>query len=87
VERIHRKFLEWEMDRSSFVLGIGGGIVCDVAGFAASTYMRGVRFGLVPSTLLAQADAAIGGKNGVNVGGVKNIAGVFNPPGFVLAEF
>jgi len=87
VERIHRKFLEWEMDRSSFVLGIGGGIVCDVAGFAASTYMRGVRFGLVPSTLLAQADAAIGGKNGVNVGQVKNIAGVFNPPGFVLAEF
>lgn len=87
VERIHRKFLEWEMDRSSFVVGIGGGVVCDVAGFAASTYMRGVRFGLVPSTLLAQADAAIGGKNGVNVGGVKNIAGAFNQPEFVLAEF
>jgi len=87
VERIHSKFLEWEMDRSSFVVGIGGGVVCDVAAFAASTYMRGVRFGLVPSTLLAQADAAIGGKNGVNVGGVKNIAGVFNQPEFVLAEF
>ena len=87
VERIHRKLLEWEMDRSSFVVGIGGGIVCDIAGFAASTYMRGVRFGFVPSTLLAQADAAIGGKNGVNVGGIKNIAGVFRQPEFVLADF
>ncbi len=87
VERIHGQFLEWELDRSSFVVGVGGGIVCDVAGFAASTYMRGVRFGFVPSTLLAQADAAIGGKNGVNVGRVKNIAGVFAPPDFVLEDF
>ena len=87
VERIHRSFLDWEMDRSAFVVGIGGGVVCDIAGFAASTYMRGVRFGLVPSTLLAQADAAIGGKNGVNVGGVKNVAGTFDQPEFVLEEF
>ena len=69
------------------MVGIGGGIVCDVAGFAASTYMRGIRFGFVPSTLLAQADAAIGGKNGVNVGGIKNIAGVFKQPEFVLVAF
>jgi 3-dehydroquinate synthase len=87
VERLHRSFLEWEMDRSSFVIGIGGGIVCDIAGFAASTYMRGIRFGFVPSTLLAQADAAIGGKNGVNVGRVKNIAGVFRQPDFVLYDY
>jgi 3-dehydroquinate synthase len=87
VESLHRRFLEWEMDRSSFVVGIGGGIVCDIAGFAASTYMRGVRFGFVPTTLLAQADAAIGGKNGVNVGGIKNIAGVFSQPDFVLEDF
>lgn len=67
VEKIYQKFLEFKMDRSSFVIGIGGGVVCDIAGFSASTYMRGLRFGLVPSTLLVQADASIGGKNGVNL--------------------
>ncbi len=86
VERLHREFLSLELDRSSFVTGIGGGVVCDLAGFAASTYMRGIGFGFVPSTLLAQADAAIGGKNGVNVGGMKNIAGLFRQPEFVLID-
>jgi 3-dehydroquinate synthase len=86
VERVHLEFLGLELDRSSFVVAIGGGVVCDLAGFAASTYMRGVRFGFVPTTLLAQADAAIGGKNGVNVGGMKNIAGLFRQPEFVLID-
>jgi 3-dehydroquinate synthase len=86
VERLHREFLGLELDRSSFLTGIGGGVVCDLTGFAASTYMRGVGFGFVPSTLLAQADAAIGGKNGVNVGGLKNIAGLFRQPEFVLMD-
>lgn len=86
VERLHREFLDLELDRSSFVTGIGGGVVCDLTGFAASTYMRGIGFGFVPSTLLAQADAAIGGKNGVNVGSVKNIAGVFRQPEHVLID-
>lgn len=86
VERLHREFLGLELDRSSFVMGIGGGVVCDLAGFAASTYMRGIGFGFVPSTLLAQSDAAIGGKNGVNVGGVKNIAGLFRQPEYVLID-
>lgn len=86
VEKIYEKFLEWELDRSSFVTAIGGGIVCDLAGFAASTFMRGIDFGFVPTTLLAQVDASIGGKNGVNFRGYKNLVGVFNQPQFVLCD-
>ena len=86
VETIYRKFLELEVDRSSFIIGIGGGIVCDVAGFAASTYMRGIDFGFVPSSLLAQVDASLGGKNGVNFDGYKNIVGAFSQPCFVLCD-
>jgi 3-dehydroquinate synthase len=73
-------------DRGSFIVGIGGGIVCDVAGFVASTYMRGVRFGFVSTTLLSQVDASVGGKNGVNFGGYKNIVGVFSQPEFVICD-
>ncbi len=83
---IYRKFLEAGIDRSTFVLGIGGGIVTDITGFAASTYMRGLRFGFIPTTLLGQVDAAIGGKNGVNIDGYKNIAGTFNQPQFVICD-
>ncbi len=86
VSEIYEWFLDQGMDRTGFVLGIGGGIVCDIAGFAASTYMRGVRFGFVPSSLLAQVDASVGGKNGVNLEGYKNIVGVFNQPEFVICD-
>ena len=61
-------------------------MVCDIAGFAASTYMRGMRFGFVSTTLLAQVDASVGGKNGVNFGGYKNMIGVFNQPEFVICD-
>jgi 3-dehydroquinate synthase len=61
-------------------------VVCDVAGFVASTYLRGVRFGFVATTLLAQADAGAGGKNGVNVGGYKNMVGVIRQPEFVICD-
>ncbi|MCK5058804.1 MAG: 3-dehydroquinate synthase, partial [Candidatus Aminicenantes bacterium] len=64
VEFIFEKLLELEADRSSCIVGIGGGIVCDITGFAASTYMRGLDFGFVSSTLLSQVDAGVGGKNG-----------------------
>lgn len=87
VEKLYERFLELELDRSSCVIGIGGGIVCDVAGFAASTYLRGLHFGFVPTTLLAQADAGIGGKNGVNFKGYKNLIGTISQPGFVLCDF
>jgi len=87
IERIYRRFRDLEVDRSTFVWGVGGGVVCDVAGFAASTYLRGLPFGFVPTTLLAQIDAAIGGKNGVNLDGDKNLIGIFRQPGFVLLNF
>ena len=86
VRNIYEQLLELEADRTSFIIGIGGGIVCDIAGFVASTYMRGVRFGFVSSTLLSQVDASVGGKNGFNVGGYKNIVGVFNQPEFVICD-
>ena len=86
VRYIYEQLLKFEVDRSSFIVGIGGGIVCDIAGFVASTYMRGVRFGFVSSTLLSQVDASVGGKNGLNLGGYKNIVGVFNQPEFVICD-
>ena len=86
VQSIYGKLMDIGADRSSFILGIGGGIVCDIAGFVASTYLRGIRFGFVPSTLLAQVDASVGGKNGVNFGGYKNMVGVFSQPEFVICD-
>lgn len=86
VETLYRRFLAAGVDRATFVLAVGGGIVTDVAGFAASTYMRGLRFGFVPTTLLAQVDASVGGKNGVNVEGYKNMAGTFTQPQFVVCD-
>lgn len=86
VETLYRAFLERGVDRETFILGIGGGIVTDVAGFAASTFMRGLRFGFVPTTLLGQVDASVGGKNGVNVDGYKNMAGCFAQPEFAVCD-
>lgn len=86
VKTIYGKLLELETDRSCFIVGIGGGVVCDIAGFVASTYLRGVRFGFVASTLLSQVDASVGGKNGVNFEGYKNMVGVFNQPEFVICD-
>ncbi len=87
VEKIFDYFLEQKIDRTSFVLGIGGGVVTDVTGFAASTFMRGVKFGFVPTTLLAQVDASLGGKNGVNFRSFKNMVGVIRQPEFCLVDF
>ncbi|MEW6674240.1 MAG: 3-dehydroquinate synthase [Thermodesulfobacteriota bacterium] len=86
VQQIYRQLVAIEADRSVFIVGIGGGVVCDIAGFAASTYMRGVRFGFAATTLLAQVDASVGGKNGVNFDGYKNMIGVFRQPEFVLCD-
>ena len=74
-------------NRSSFIVGVGGGVICDIAGFIASIYMRGLRFGFVPTTLLSITDASIGGKNGVNFKGIKNIIGTINEPEFLLIDF
>lgn len=86
VESLYRRFIELGVDRGTFVLAVGGGIVTDVAGFAAATYMRGLEFGFVPTTLLGQVDASVGGKNGVNVDGYKNMAGTFAQPRFVVCD-
>jgi 3-dehydroquinate synthase len=86
VKFITGKLIELEVDRTSFIVGIGGGIVCDIAGFVASIYERGLRFGFVSTTLLSQVDASVGGKNGVNFEGYKNMMGVFNQPEFVICD-
>ena len=72
--------LEREADRSALLLGIGGGVTTDITAFTASVYKRGIRYALVPTTLLAQVDAAIGGKTGLNFHGYKNIIGTFGTP-------
>ena len=86
LEMVYSKLMDMHADRSTFLLGIGGGIVTDITGFVATTYMRGVDFGFIPTTLLAQVDASVGGKNGVNVGGYKNMVGTFSQPNFVICD-
>jgi len=77
-----RWLLEKGADRNALVLAVGGGITTDVVGFAASIYKRGVRYANVPTTLLGQVDAGIGGKTGVNFESYKNMLGVINQPDF-----
>jgi 3-dehydroquinate synthase len=79
--------LALELDRDSFFLAVGGGVVTDLVGFIASVYMRGVAFGFVPSTILGAVDASIGGKNGVNHPLAKNMVGTINQPAFVGYDF
>ncbi len=86
VEFIYDQLINRQVDRSTLLVGIGGGITCDITGFVASTYMRGISFGLVPTSLLAQVDASVGGKTGVNHRGFKNMIGAFNQPEFVLCD-
>ncbi len=86
VEKIALELVNHGADRNSFILGIGGGIVSDIAGFTASVYMRGIKFGFISTSLLSQVDASVGGKNGVNLQGLKNMLGVFNQPEFVICD-
>lgn len=86
VEDLCRRFARWELGRADVVVALGGGVVTDVAGFAAAVYARGVRLVNVPTTLLAQVDAAIGGKCGVNLPEGKNLVGQFWQPSAVLCD-
>jgi len=81
-----RTMLDADFSRGDCVIAVGGGVVGDLAGFAAATYMRGVDFYNVPTTLLSQVDSSIGGKTAVNLGGVKNIVGAFHQPRGVLID-
>lgn len=86
VNDLYKIFLENGLDRHSVVVAFGGGIVLDMVGFAASTYMRGIPVIYIPTTLLSQTDASVGGKTGVNFNGYKNIVGSFNYPEKVIID-
>lgn len=87
VEHIISELIHLKANRESFIIGAGGGVVTDIAGFVASVYMRGIRFGFVPTTILAMVDASIGGKNGIDVGVYKNLVGAIRQPEFLLYDY
>ncbi len=87
VDHIIDQLIEMNADRQTFIVGVGGGVVTDIAGYAASVYMRGIRFAFVPTSILAMVDASIGGKNGVDVGVYKNLVGTINHPEFLLYDY
>lgn len=86
VAALYDQFLASGLDRSGTVLSLGGGVTSDVAGFAAATFMRGVRFAQVPTTLLAMVDASVGGKTGVDLPRGKNLVGAFKQPALVVVD-
>jgi 3-dehydroquinate synthase len=86
LELLYGAFLDAGLGRDGLVLAIGGGTVSDLAGFAASTWLRGIGFGFAPTTLLSMVDASVGGKNGVDFRGVKNLIGTFCQPRFVRID-
>lgn len=83
---LYDSFLAAGLKRDGWVVALGGGVVGDLAGFAAATYMRGVAFAQIPTSLIAMADASVGGKVGVNFGGGKNLVGAFHQPRIVLTD-
>lgn len=86
VSRLWKAFLENGLDRKSTVIALGGGVIGDMAGFAASTYMRGVDWIGIPTTLLSMVDASLGGKTGFDLPQGKNLIGSFHPPKLVIAD-
>lgn len=86
VDAVIEQLIEVEADRKTTLVGIGGGVVTDITGYVAAIYMRGLRFGFLPTSLLALVDASIGGKNGIDVGVYKNMVGVIRQPSFILHD-
>ena len=86
VDHILLQLIGMGADRQTMLIGIGGGVVTDLTGYVASVYMRGIAFGFVPSSILAMVDASIGGKNGIDIGPYKNMAGVIRQPDFLLYD-
>jgi len=86
VESICTQFLQAGLDRNSAIIAFGGGVVGDIAGFAAAIYLRGIQYVQIPSTLLADCDSSVGGKVGVNLNGTKNLIGSFFQPKAVIID-
>jgi 3-dehydroquinate synthase len=86
VDAVIEQLIEMGADRKTVLVGVGGGVVTDMTGYIASVYMRGIRFGFIPSSLLAMVDASIGGKNGIDVGIYKNMVGTIRQPSFLLFD-
>lgn len=86
IATLAERLAENEAHKTSLLIGFGGGMICDLCGFLATLYMRGIEFGFVPTSLLAMVDAAIGGKNGVNMGLNKNMLGTINQPKFIACN-
>jgi 3-dehydroquinate synthase len=86
VDFIIEALLNFGANRQSVLIGVGGGVVTDMVGYVAGIFMRGVQFGFVPTTLLAMVDAAIGGKNGIDVGVYKNMVGLIRQPAFIVYD-
>ncbi|MCW3080926.1 3-dehydroquinate synthase [Segetibacter sp.] len=87
VDDIIQQLIDLNADRRTTLIGVGGGVVTDITGYVAGIYMRGIQFGFVPTSILAMVDAAIGGKNGIDVGLFKNMVGLIRQPSFLLYDF
>jgi len=86
VDLVIDELLSLGADRKTTLIGVGGGVVTDITGYVAGIYMRGIKFGFVPTSLLAMVDASIGGKNGIDVGVYKNMVGLIRQPKFLLFD-
>lgn len=87
VDSIIKQLIQLNADRKTTLIGIGGGVVTDITGYVAGIFLRGLQFGFVPTSILAMVDAAIGGKNGVDVGAYKNMVGLIRQPAFLLYDY
>ncbi len=86
VDAVVEQLIQLEADRKTTLVGVGGGVITDLTGYIASVYMRGIRFGFIPTSVLGLVDASIGGKNGIDVGMYKNMVGVIRQPAFILHD-
>ena len=87
VDDVISQMIQLGADRKTTLIGVGGGVITDMAGYIAGVYMRGIQFGFVPTSILAMVDACIGGKNGVDVGVYKNMVGLIRQPSFLLYDY